>query len=139
MMPASMHCDVIAGVGYRLTFTLHPDYLEVRLSDGGVPKVAVMQEYWGHIADKLRMLNFSRLLVLDNMPGEVLSDDDLKHFLQGIAPLGLQSTRIAYVKVRLDQVVNMEVAEQFALDLGYRFRTFANESDARLWLSYGED
>lgn len=130
--------DVLTGPGYRLTFEFRPDYLQVRLSDGGIPNVETMRAYWVLIAERVQQTKATQLLVLDDMPGEVLDDAHMGLFFQGIEALGLKDTRIAYVKQRVDMAVRMEVIEQQAMEQGYYVRMTANESDARLWLSYGE-
>jgi hypothetical protein len=130
--------DVFTGPGYRLSFQFQPDYLQVRLSEGAAPNVETMRSYWALIAERVHQLQATQLLVLDDMPGEVLSDAGMELFFQGIEALGLKDTRIAYVKQRVDMAMRMEEVEQQALELGYYVRMTANESDARLWLSYGE-
>ena len=79
------------------------------------------------------------LLVLDALPGEVMDDADLVRFFNGVAGLGLDRVRIAYVEARTDQMPRIEYVEQLALERGYRIRMFANEPEARLWLRYGGD
>lgn len=129
--------DVLTGPGYRLTFEFRPDYLQVRLSDGTAPRVETMRAYWVLIAERVRQSKATQLLVLDDMPGDVLDDVGIDLFFQGIEALGLKHVRIAYVKLRVDMATRMEEVEQLALEHGYYVRMTANESDARLWLSYG--
>ncbi|MCR6496672.1 hypothetical protein LJB71_10875 [Thermomonas sp. S9] len=94
-------------------------------------------EYWRQIARTVREVGAGQLLVLDELPGEVMSDAELLRFFDSLAGLGLEAVQIAYVEARLDQVARIEYAQLLAQERGYRVRTFANEPEARLWLRYG--
>ncbi len=127
------------GEGYRLEFDFQPPLLEVHLRGAVAPdaNLAITTEYWRHIARAVREVGAGQLLVLDELPGEVMSDEELRRFFDSLAGLGLEQVQIAYVEARLDQVARIEYAQLLAQERGYRVRAFANEPEARLWLRYG--
>jgi len=133
--------DTLAGGSYRLEFDYQPPLLTVQLLGevAAEHNLEMTREYWRHIADRVAASGASALLVLDALPGEVMDDADLARFFNGVAGLGLERVRIAYVEARVDQISRIEYVEQLALERGYRIRMFANESEARLWLRYGGD
>ena len=128
-----------AGEGVHLGFEYQAPLLTVRL-EGEVSPQAILEvtrTYWMRMAEEVAVRRASQLLVLDMLPGEVMSNEDLVRFFDGVAGLGMETVRIAYVEGRLDQVARIEYAELLALERGYRIRMFANEPDARLWLRHG--
>lgn len=127
------------GNGYRLEFEFQPPLLTVHLRGMVSPEanLAVTTEYWRQIARTVREVGAGQLLVLDELPGEVMSDAELLRFFDSLAGLGLEAVQIAYVEARLDQVARIEYAQLLAQERGYRVRAFANEPEARLWLRYG--
>lgn len=131
--------EALSGQGYRLELVFQGALLSVRLlGDAVQTTLARTHEYWARIAAKVDEYGAVQLLVLDELPGEVMSDADLLRFFDGIAGLGLDAVQIAYVEGRADQIARIEYVEQLALERGYRVRMFGNESEARLWLRYGE-
>ncbi len=127
------------GDRYRLEFDFQPPLLTVHLRGAVSPEanLAVTTEYWQQIARAVREVGAEQLLVLDELPGEVMSDSELLRFFDGVAGLGMQAVQIAYVEGRADQVARIEYAQLLALERGYRVRMFGNEPEARLWLRYG--
>lgn len=132
-----MSDDVLEGNGYRLVFEYRAPLLVVHLQGDADTTLERTRDYWQRIAARVAACGAAQLLVLDALPGEVMSDADLLRFFDGVAGLGLEAVRIAYVEGRTDQVPRIEYVELLALERGYQVRVFSNESDARLWLRYG--
>ncbi|QNN47021.1 hypothetical protein H9L17_02310 [Thermomonas brevis] len=132
-----MTAEVLSGDGYRLEFDFRPPLLTVHLRGEAETTLETTREYWLRISERANAYGAEQLLVLDALPGEVMSDEDLVRFFDSVGTLGLEHVRIAYVEGRTDQVSRIEYVELLALERGYRIRMFTNESDARLWLSYG--
>ena len=134
-----MTVEALAGDGYRLEFDEQPPLLTVRLLGDAETTLERTREYWLRIAERANACGAEQLLVLDALPGEVMSDEDLLRFFDSVGTLGLEHVRIAYVEGRIDQVSRIEYVELLALERGYRIRMFGNESEARMWLRYGGD
>ena len=134
-----MTLEALAGDGYRLEFDEQPPLLTVRLLGDAETTLERTREYWLRIAERANASGAEQLLVLDALPGEVMSDEDLLRFFDSVGTLGLEHVRIAYLEGRIDQVSRIEYVELLALERGYRIRMFGNESEARMWLRYGGD
>jgi ABC-type sugar transport system ATPase subunit len=134
-----MNLSPIEGAGYRLEFDFQPPLLTVWLRGVVAPDAnfVMTTTYWRQIAQVVRETGAQQLLVLDELPGEVMSNEELQRFFDSLAGLGLEAVQIAYVEARLDQVERIEYAQLLAQERGYRVQTFANEPEARLWLRYG--
>ena len=129
------------GEGYQLECRFLSPLLEVRLralDPAFKTTLPITLAYWLEIAVHLAETGATQLLVLDDLPGEVMTDAELGEFFRAVDGTGLDRARIAYVEGRSDQMVRIEEAELMALERGYRIRMFNNEADARIWLRYGE-
>lgn len=125
------------GDAYRLTFKHQPPLLLAWVSGGEDTRLEVTFDYWVRIAAEARATGASQLLVVDEMQGEVMTNEDLERFFAGIRGHGLENVRIAYVEGRPDQMQRIEFVEQMALERGYLIRVFGNERDAVFWLRHG--
>ena len=127
-----------AGNGYTLALDYEAPLLRACVSGGEDTRLHVTFDYWRRIAEEVRASGADELLVVDEMQGEVMTDAELARFFDGIAGLGLENARIAYVEGRADQMPRIEFVELLALERGYRIRMFGNETDALVWLRHGE-
>jgi len=125
------------GDGYRLTLKHQPPLLLAWVSGGEDTRLEVTFDYWMRIAAEVHAAGASQLLVVDEMQGEVMTNDDLERFFTGIRGHGLEGVRIAYVEGRPDQMPRIEFVEQMALERGYQMRVFGNERDGVFWLRHG--
>ena len=125
------------GDAYRLTLKYQPPLLLAWVSGGEDTRLEVTFGYWVRIAAEVRATGASQLLVVDEMQGEVMTNEDLDRFFAGIGGHGLEGVRIAYVEGRPDQMQRIEFVEQMALERGYTIRVFGNERDAVFWLRHG--
>ena len=128
----------VAGEGYVLTMDYQPPLLHARVVGGEDTRLPVTFGYWMRIAEELRATGATQLLVVDDMRGEVMTDDELARFFEGIRGQGLEQARVAYVEGRADQIPRIEFVELMALERGYQVRMFGNETDALVWLRHGE-
>lgn len=124
--------------GYRLEFSFEAPRLAVRLIGDAETSLALSSEYWLRIAQEARSRGASQLLVIDELPGEVLDEADLPKFFELVEESGLRDLRIAYVEGRADQMARIESVELMGRERGYRARVFSDAADASLWLRYGE-
>ena len=134
-----MTLKVVERPEYRLEFEFEPPRLCARIVGGRDTGLAVSSAYWLRIAEELRAVDASELLVIDGLQGEVMTDADLERFFALIDGSGLERARIAYVEARMDQMPRIEYAELMARERGYTIRMFSNEADAAIWLRHGVD
>lgn len=88
---------------------------------------------WKKIVDRCRTGHFTRLMVVQESPG---NDSDLDAYSSTvkIVNLGLQGLRIAFVDPVPEHEQHNKFAELVAQNRGVRGRTFADENEARNWL-----
>ncbi|KRA51122.1 hypothetical protein ASD77_16015 [Pseudoxanthomonas sp. Root65] len=93
---------------------------------------------WRAIADEVRRLSPSGLLVVDDMEGLPPPPEQLLVFVQSMRGQGMEAVRIAYVEKHAEQIPEVEFAGLLANEHGFVARVFADETDAVRWLRYGE-
>jgi hypothetical protein len=119
---------------YRIAITPHGKGLRVHVA--GQSGIDTTLAYWREIAGAARERKAVSLLLVDELVGTPLGEDDWLRVVTGLQGEGLERLRIAHVKpLGLQQV---EFCEIFARDAGIEARVFENEALADIWLKYGE-
>ncbi|HEU4773376.1 MAG TPA: hypothetical protein VFS82_02470 [Lysobacter sp.] len=94
--------------------------------------------FWRILAAEALRLGVTTLLIVDAAEGDPLEPEQLHEFIRSVNQLGLKGVRIAYVETDDARLPNDETAEILARELGYVARIFGHETEAALWLRYGE-
>jgi hypothetical protein len=94
--------------------------------------------YWRTVAEEVRRLSPSGLLVVDDMEGLPPPPEQLLQFVQAMRGQGMEAVRIAYVERHAEQIPQVEFAGLLANEHGFDARIFATEPEAVRWLRYGE-
>ena len=94
--------------------------------------------YWRTIAEEVRRLSPSGLLVVDDMDGLPPPPEQLLQFVQAMRGQGMEAVRIAYVEKHAEQIPDVEFAGLLANENGFDARVFPDEDAAVRWLRYGE-
>ena len=92
--------------------------------------------YWQTVAAEVRKLGPRCLLLIDEMHGPPLSATQWLSLVVAMQGQGLEAIRIAHVKPHGLQMI--EHCEIYANEAGFDSRVFIDESQADLWLRYGE-
>lgn len=124
-----MNTDAIS-----VEFAPHPAGLRAVVRGPGT--FANTLAYWRTVAAKVRERRPSGLLLIDETTGEAMPAEDWKHLVEAMSGQGLEQVRIAHVKPFGLQEI--EHCELYAREAGLDARVFTNESEAALWLRYGE-
>ncbi len=95
-------------------------------------------DYWRAIAAEVRRVLPAALLVVDDMEGLPPPPEQLLQFVLAMRGQGMEAVRIAYVERHAEQIPQVEFAGLLANEHGFDARIFAAETDAVLWLRYGE-
>jgi hypothetical protein len=122
---------------FTLGFSAHGHVLEATV-DGRLDGTADVIALFLALADEIRRTGADRLLVVDHSAGVVPDEAGLRQLMLAMGGQGLKDTRIAYVDARGTAVGRMELGEIIGREHGYSCRVFGDESQARLWLDYGE-
>lgn len=118
---------------FQIVFSTHPFGLKARLSGQGVFGNTVA--YWRAIVEELERQPATGLLLLDEMTGAPLSEEDWRQLVEMMKGGPLERVRIAHVKpMGLEKI---EYCEIFAVEAGMQARVFTNQNDAVMWLRHG--
>ena len=118
---------------FQIAFSTHPFGLKAYVRGEGVFGNTVA--YWRAIMAELERRPATGLLLVDEMSGTPLSEEDWRQLVEMIKEGPLERVRIAHVKpMGLEKI---EYCEIFAVEAGLQARVFTSESDAILWLRHG--
>jgi len=126
----------MAAAKRRYSIEIAPHGTGLRAHVAGESDIDATLAYWRQIAKAARERNAGSLLLVDELTGVPLDEDDWLHVVTGLQGEGLEKLRIAHVKPQGLQKV--EFCEIFARDAGIEARVFENEAMADIWLKYGE-
>lgn len=118
---------------FEIIFSAHPPGLKARVRGEG--SLQNMLAYWQAIVAELTVRPAPALLLIDEMHGEPLPEQDWQKLVEAMKGTCLDQLRIAHVKPLGLQSV--EYCELFALEAGMHARVFADEDEAVTWLRYG--
>lgn len=118
---------------FEIVFSAHPAGLKAWVRGAGSLENTLA--YWQAIVARLTERPASALLLVDEMHGDPLPEQDWQQLVETIKGTCLDRLRIAHVKPLGLQSV--EYCELFALEAGLRARVFSNEDEAINWLRYG--
>ena len=94
--------------------------------------------YWRRIAEEVRQVRPSGILVVDDMDSEPLPPEELMKLVLSMRGEGMEDVRIAYVEMDAMEIPRVELAGLIAYEHGFVARVFDNEEAAAIWLRYGE-
>ena len=118
---------------FDIAFSAHPVGLKAEVRGEGSLENTLA--YWRAIVMELTTRPAPALLLIDEMHGDPLPEQDWQQLVETIKGTCLDQLRIAHVKPLGLQSV--EFCELFALEAGLRARVFSNEDEAINWLRYG--
>ena len=118
---------------FDIVFSAHPAGLKAGVRGEGSLENTLA--YWQAIVAKLTERPAPALLLIDEMHGDPLPEQDWQQLVETIKGTCLDQLRIAHVKPLGLQSV--EYCELFALEAGLRARVFSSEEEAVMWLRYG--
>jgi hypothetical protein len=118
---------------FDIVFSAHPVGLKARVQGEGSQENTVA--YWRAIVAELEARPAPALLLIDEMHGDPLSEQNWQQLVESMKGTGLDRLRIAHVKPHGLQSV--EYCELFALEAGMRARVFPDEEEAVMWLRHG--
>ncbi len=97
--------------------------------------LATAVAYWNAIAAEVRKQHPASLLLIDELGGDPMGEEDWRQLVKQLQGQGLEGLRIAHVKPNgLQQV---EYCGIFAREAGLDASVFDNEAVADIWLRYG--
>ena len=94
--------------------------------------------YWRCIAEEVRRIQPSGVLVVDDMDGELSPPEEMLAFVLSMKGEGMENVPIAYVEKNAAQIPQVELAGLMACEHGFNARVFDWEESAVVWMRYGE-
>ena len=118
---------------FDIVFSAHPAGLKARVRGEGSLENTVA--YWRAIVSELEKRPSPTLLLVDEMRGDPLSEEQWRLLVEAMKGDALDKVRIAHVKPHGLQKI--EYCEIFALEAGMHARVFSSEAEAIMWLRHG--
>ena len=129
-----MSDGTMAGNDLQVEITTIEDGIRVHVR--GTENLDNTVRYWNRIANAIRPRVPKYLLLVDELKGQPLTEDQWLQLVVSMAGTGIERLRIAHVKPHGLQKV--EYCEIYARDAGIEAQVFEDETLANIWLRYGE-
>lgn len=117
---------------YKLTFEERPQYLYAYV-EGENDSYEISRAYWDEVAEKVKLLNSSRVLIDENIV-ESGTFADVYKLASEIPDMGFGRAKLAFVDRFLGQSDINEFGELVALNRGANGRVFNDIRMAEEWL-----
>ncbi|MGH8027624.1 MAG: hypothetical protein ACREO0_12950, partial [Pseudoxanthomonas sp.] len=111
---------------FDIAFSMHPAGLRARVT--GEASLENTVAYWRAIVSELERRPSSALLLIDEMRGQPLTEEQWRQLVEAMKGGPLDKVRIAHVKPLGLQSV--EYCELFAIEAGMHARVFSDEDEA---------
>ncbi|MER3546928.1 MAG: hypothetical protein C4338_04700 [Rhodanobacteraceae bacterium] len=122
---------------YELAFQDRGDHLRVTIS-GPPDSLEMSLAYWKEIAAECERRGTRALLVIDRLPGAPIPPQHQEQVISAMRESYMRQVRVAYCEMDSTYLPQAEYGELLAREEGYTVRVFGSESEAELWLRYGE-
>lgn len=94
---------------------------------------------WSHVLARVRAEGLSSVLVLLEMEGPTISEEQLGWLMERLGAAGLGGLRIALVQPREERFRIDEIGTLLAMEHSAGARVFPDERSALVWLRYGHE
>lgn len=118
---------------FQLVFEDRKTYLYAHLT--GEDSFAASIDYWNQIADKVKELGYTKVLVHEALEG-VVSEGEIFEIVMDIVPSGIGIQVAFFDEDQSDHPIN-ELGELIASNRGANIRIFKSLADAERWI--GQD
>ena len=120
---------------YRLTFEDRGSYLFAHIA--GEDSFAASLSYWNEIADKVNRLGRRKLLVHENLKGEV-SEGEMKELMIDLMESGLRDVQVAFFDEDRSHMPINAIGQTMYTDMGGNVRIFDSLENARQWIEQND-
>ena len=124
--------------GARVRLEKRPGYLRA-VFEGGDGRLETMLRCWNEAGDAMRAQGARAAMIVDRLAGEQVTSEQQRRVVTTIADHGgFDEGEHRLWPDHVSEAHAGESAELLARELGLEGRVFDTESDAELWLRYGE-
>lgn len=117
---------------YRLSFEDRDTYLYAHLM--GEDSFAASLSYWNEIADKVMALNCRKLLIHEDLTGEV-AESEMHDIIMDLMPSGLLDIKIAFFDENIDDTPMNALGLSLATNKGANAKIFDSLEAAKQWIT----
>jgi hypothetical protein len=117
---------------YQLTLEERDAYLYARLI--GEDSFAASLSYWNEIADKVKALGYRKLLVHEDLIGEVV-ESEMHEIIMDLMPSGLLDVQIAFFDENISDASINARGQSMAVSKGANVRIFDSLNAAQDWIT----
>jgi len=117
---------------YQLTFEDRDAYLYARLN--GEDSFAASLSYWNEIADKVKALGYQKLLIHEDLAGEVV-ESEMHEIIMDLMPSGLLDVQIAFFDENLNDASINALGQSLAVNKGANVKIFDSLNAAQDWIT----
>ena len=121
-------------MSYRLTCETRKNYLFCHVE--GEDSLETSRAYWREIAGKCDELGLSKVLVEEELEGQ-LTDQEMFQMCSELPEIGLLGKQIAFVDLRLNHDEGNLFGETVAVHRGINAMIFNKVKEAERWLAAG--
>jgi hypothetical protein len=126
--------DEVNVPSFLLRFSRHDDMLRAEVV--GESTLENTLAYWQGIVAEVRRQPPRCLLLVDELRGAALGEEQWQRLVEAMRDSGLEGVRIAHVKPQGLQ--KLEYCELYAREAGFDAHVFDDEVAAKFWLRYGD-
>lgn len=116
---------------YRLAFEDRDTYLYAHLM--GEDSFAASLSYWNEIADKVKALDCRKLLIHEDLTGEV-AESEMHEIIMDLMPSGLLDVQIAFFDENIDDTPMNALGQSLAAKEGANVKIFDSLEAAKRWI-----
>ena len=126
----------MSDLGYQLEFEARDTYLYARLT--GKDSFSASLSYWNEIKDKVTDAGAKKLLVHENLAGEV-TEEEMYDLVVDLLHDGFPEVKVAFFDENLDDEAVNHLGRMVAENRGAHVRIFESLSDAQYWIEHEND
>jgi hypothetical protein len=126
----------MSDLGYQLEFEARDTYLYARLT--GKDSFAASLSYWNEIKDKVQDTGAKKLLVHENLEGEV-NEEEMYDLMVDLLRDGFPEVKVAFFDENLNDADINHLGKMVANNHGANVRIFESLSNARYWIELKND
>ena len=121
-------------MSYHLSVETRKNYLYCHVE--GEDSLETSRAYWREIAGKCNELGLSKVLVEEELEGQ-LSDQEMFQVCSELSEIGLLGKQIAFVDLHLNHEEGNQFGETIAMHRGINAMIFNKVKEAERWLLAG--
>jgi hypothetical protein len=126
----------MSDLGYQLEFEARDTYLYARLT--GKDSFAASLSYWNEIKDKVQDTGAKKLLVHENLEGEV-NEEEMYDLMVDLVRDDFPEVQVAFFDENLNDAAINHLGKMVANNHGANVRIFESLSNARYWIELKND